>query len=77
MEKLYLSRRNLETLLNKVKRFEEGQETACTIIKYANPTDPYCNTINELMVIAIPDEEFYTNREPGPMHPLDTLKTWQ
>ena len=73
MKQLYLSRRNLLTLLSKLDRLEVGEETACSIIKYANPTDPYCNSIKEVMVIAVPDELFYTNRAPGEMHPKEEL----
>lgn len=74
IEKIYLSKRNLLTLLSKLERLERGEETACAIVKYANSTDPYCNSMNEVMVIAIPDNEFYTNRAPGVMHPLDEAK---
>jgi hypothetical protein len=73
MKQLYLSRRNLLTLLSKLDRLEDGDSTACSIIKYANPTDPYCNTIDTIMITAIPDELFYTNREPGVMHPKEEL----
>jgi hypothetical protein len=73
-ERIYLSRRNLLTLLSKLDRFEQGQETRCAIVKYANPLDPYCNTIDEVMVIAVPDVKFYTQRSPGVMHPLDEPK---
>ena len=68
---IYLSRRNLLALLSKLDRLENGDETACAIIKSANPSDPYCNTIDQVTVIAIPDEKFYANRQPGVMHPLD------
>ena len=68
---IYLSRRNLLTLLSKLDRQAAGDATACAIVKYSNPTDPYCNTIDQVMVIAVPDEKFYTNRSPGIMHPLD------
>jgi hypothetical protein len=71
MNTVYLSKRNLLTLLSKLERLEKGDDTACAIIKYANSTDPYCNTIKEIKVVAIPDEKFYTNRDPGTMHPLD------
>jgi hypothetical protein len=71
---LYLSKRNLLTLLSKLERLEEGDDTACAIIKYANPSDPYCNTIDSVMVIAVADEKFYTNRAPGAMNPLDEAK---
>jgi hypothetical protein len=71
IETLYLSKQNLLTLLSKLERLEEGNDTACAIIKYANPSDPYCNTMDSVMVIAVADEKFYTNRMPGAMHPLD------
>ena len=71
MTTVYLSKRNLLTLLSKLERLERGEETACAIVKYANPTDPYCNTIKEITVIAVPDEKIYTNRAPGEMHHLD------
>ena len=68
---LYLSRRNLLTLLSKLDRQAAGDATACAIIKSANPADPYCNTIDQVVVTAVADEEFYANRQPGVMHPLD------
>ena len=71
---IYLSRRNLLVLLSKLDRLENGDETACAIIKTANPSDPYCNTIDQVVVTAIPDEEFYANRQPGVMHPLDEVR---
>lgn len=73
-DRIYLSKRNLLTLLSKLERFERGEETKCAIIKYANPLDPYCNTLDEVTVIAIPDEQFYTGRAAGAVHPLDTPK---
>jgi hypothetical protein len=71
---LYLSRRNLLALLSKLDRQAAGDATACAIIKYSNPTDPYCNTIKEIMVVAVPDDKFYANRAPGAMHPLDEAR---
>ena len=68
---IYLSKRNLLALLSKLDRLENGDETACAIVKYANPSDPYCNTIDQVVVTAVADEEFYANRQPGVMHPLD------
>jgi len=73
-DRIYLSKRNLLTLLSKLERFEQGQETKCAIIKYANPLDPYCNTMDEIMVIAIPDEKFYIGRTAGKVHPQDDPK---
>ena len=70
---LYLSRRNLLALLSKLDRQEAGDETACAIIKYSNPTDPYCNTIDQVTVVAVADDRFYADRSPGAMHPLDEV----
>ena len=74
IDRIYLSKRNLLTLLSKLERLEQGDESSCAIVKYSNPTDPYCNTIDQVIVVAIPDEKFYTNRQPGIMHPLDEEK---
>jgi hypothetical protein len=71
MERIYLSRRNLLTLLSKLDRLAAGEETACTIIKYDNQLDPYRGTLDMVEVIAIPDEKYYTDRHPGQMHPKD------
>ena len=68
---IYLSKRNLLALLSKLDRQAAGDATACAIVKYSNPTDPYCNTIDQVVVTAVADEEFYANRAPGVMHPLD------
>lgn len=69
---LYLSKRNLLTLLSKLERYENGEETKCAIIKHANSLDPYCmNGMDSCMVIAIPDEKYYVNRTPGAVHERD------
>jgi hypothetical protein len=70
---LYLSRRNLLALLSKLDRQAAGDTTACAIVKYANPQDPYSNTIDQVTVVAVPDDKFYANRPPGIMHPLDEV----
>lgn len=71
---VYLSKRNLLTLLSKLERFEAGDTTACAIIKHSNHLDPYSMRIggeDSLMVCAIPDEKYYAARKAGPMHPDD------
>jgi hypothetical protein len=70
---IYLSRRNLLALLSKLDRLENGDATACAIVKYANPSDPYCNTIDQVTVVAVADDRFYANRAPGAMHPADEV----
>lgn len=71
--KLYLSKRNLLALLSKLDRDERGDSTACTIIKYKNPSPAYQQTMDSIMVTAVPDEEYYTAqlRPAGEMHPAD------
>ena len=71
METLYLSKRNLLSLLSKLERKEQGEETACAIIKYRNPNDAVVNSIDEITVIAVPDEVMYNTRQAGPVHPKD------
>lgn len=68
MEKLYLSRRNLKTLLSKLDRAQAGEETLCTIIKYKNPDTKYFNTIDSIAITAVEDEELYKDRIPGQVH---------
>ena len=70
---VYLSKRNLLTLLSKLERFEKGEETKCAIIKRAVTLDPYCmRGIDSCMIVAIPDEKYYVGRKPGAMDPRDT-----
>ena len=65
-ETVYLSRRNLLTLLNKLDR----AGSKATIIKYDTTHKEYpCSSVT--VVIAVEDNEYYTDREPGPMHPKD------
>lgn len=73
--KVYLSRRNLLTLLSKLDRDAAGEETACTLIKLKQKDGTaYNQTMNEIMVIAVQDEDYYPaqNRAAGEVHPLDT-----
>lgn len=69
--RLYLSERNLRVLLSKLERYKNGEQTACTIVKHANHLDPYCSTIDEIAVIAIPDDQYYTKRPAGEMLEVD------
>jgi len=71
MEQIYLSRRNLMTLLSKLDRQAAGESTSCTVVKYRNPGDPYIQTMDSIAVTAIPDDEYYVARQPGPMHQRD------
>jgi hypothetical protein len=76
MSKLYLTRRNLLTLLSKLDRKKAGDDTACTIVKYKNPQKEFQQTMNSCAITAVEDDEYYTalNRPAGGMHPLDEMK---
>lgn len=72
--KLYLSRRNLLALLSKLDRAANGEETHCAIIKYKKEDAPtYQQTMNQIMVAAVEDDEYYEalNRPAGMMVDAD------
>lgn len=71
MEVIYLSERNLQTLLNKLQRYKCGENTECAIIKYKNIRDPVVQSMDAVMVIAVLDEEYYINRNPGKVLDID------
>jgi hypothetical protein len=64
MEKVFLSRRNLTALLSKLDRKKAGEQTYCTIIKNDNRHPKYPQTMEQIIVTAIEDEEYY-DRDPG------------
>lgn len=70
---VYLSRRNLLTLLAKLDRAAQGGDTACAIIKSDNAHAKYPQTMKSLMVCAVEDDEYYgtAQRNPGEIHPLE------
>lgn len=70
MEKVYLTRRNLLTLLSKLDRVKEGGESKCTIIKQDTVHSKYPAS-NVIEVTAVEDDDYYGDREAGPVLPLD------
>ena len=70
MEQVYLTRRNLLTLLSKLDRRAKGELTSCTLIKNDTIHLKYpCSS--PTAITAIEDGEYYTDRMPGPVHPKD------
>jgi hypothetical protein len=74
MQRVYLSRRNLLTLLNKLDRNVLAREevSACTIVKQDTVHPKYpCSDVT--YVTAVEDDEYYTtgDRGPGRVHPAD------
>lgn len=68
---VYLTRRNLLTLLNKMDRAMAGEQTHCTIVKrdVEHPTHP--QNAQEIWVTGVEDHIYYKDRIPGVMHPKD------
>lgn len=58
--KLYLTRRNLLTLLSKLDRKRKGEETACTLVKNDNLHKKYPQTMKSLSVIAVEHGDNFT-----------------
>ena len=71
METVYLSRRNLLSLLSKLDRAAAGERTERTIIKNDNANPEYPQTMEMIAVVAIEDADYYTDRQPGEVHPAD------
>jgi len=66
MATVYLTRRNLLTLLAKLDTAKAGEPTSKTIIKRDTRHKKFpCSEITE--VIAVEDEDYYTDRGPGTM----------
>ena len=64
MNHIYLTRRNLVSLLNKLDRTIEGDPSYCAIVKN-DTVHPKFPATTRMLVIAIEDEDYYTDREPG------------
>ena len=70
---VYLTRRNLETLLSKLDRKASGDESACTLVKRDTTHSKYpCSQVT--YVIALENAEYYTNRPAGRVYPEDEVK---
>jgi DNA-directed RNA polymerase subunit K/omega len=67
---VYLTRRNLLTLLSKLDRVKQGEVSACTIVKQDTTHTAYpCTHIT--YVRAVEDEDYYTDRKPGEVLEVD------
>lgn len=71
MEKVYLSRRNLLSLISKLDRKMNGEFTHCTLIKHDICHPKYPQSMESISVIAIEDDEYYVDRDPGEVFYLD------
>lgn len=75
MATVFLSERNLKTLLSKLERERKGEQTSCTIIKYQHRSDNYKQSMKQLVVVAVRDDEYYPalGRLPGIVHEGDEV----
>jgi hypothetical protein len=71
MERVYLSRRNLLSLLSKLDRVKAGESSTCTLIKSDNVHPVYPQTMPEIEVVAVEDEDYYIDRSPGAVYHRD------
>lgn len=71
LPRVYLSRRNLLVLLSKLDRVKEGDISACTLIKSDNVHPRYPQTMPDIVVTAVEDSDYYTERIPGATFPKD------
>ena len=70
--RVYLSRRNLLTLLSKLDRRVAGQQTECSLVKNDNVHPVYPQTMKSIEVVAVEDEEYYKERDAGFVYSADT-----
>lgn len=70
---IFLSRRNLQALLNKLDRVGQGEKSACTIVKYQQEGKAYRQTLKAVSIVAVEDEAYYgaQGRPAGEMHPSE------
>lgn len=71
MDKVYLTRKNLTALLSKLDRVKAGEHSARTIIKYDNVHPTYPQTMEAISVIAVENEDYYTERTAGSVYHKD------
>lgn len=65
MDYIYLSRKNLNTLLSKLDRKASGDYTFCAIIKSDTEHPTFPQTIEKVMVTAVEDRDYYIDRPAG------------
>lgn len=71
--RLFLTRRNLRALLEKLDYVAEGGSSACTIVKSdtAHPVYPMTGA-SSVAVTAVEDSDYYQDRIPGDVLDMKT-----
>jgi hypothetical protein len=70
MQTVYLTRRNLLTLINKLDRAAKGEVTAKSLIKSDTAHPKYACT-DVIAVVAVEDDDYYIDRMAGDVYPAD------
>lgn len=71
-EQIFLSRKNLQTLLNKLDRNKQDPGASqCTLLKCDNQHAKYPQSMPEIVVTAVEDDDYYADRNPGYILPAD------
>jgi hypothetical protein len=64
---VYLSRRNLLSLLTKLDRVKAGGSSVCAIVKNDQYHAAYPQSLPDVVIQAVEDEDYYSDRAPGVM----------
>ena len=59
---------------NKLDRRKAGGQTHCKIIKYDDGNAAYPQTMDAVLITAVEDDDYYTERPAGDIHELDVPK---
>ena len=65
IQQIYLTERNLLTLLIKLNKKRKGNKTKCTIVKNDNKHPKYPQTMEHCYVTVVEDENYYIDRIAG------------
>lgn len=72
-EQVFLTRRNLLTLLSKLDR-AGSSSTLCSIVKNDDTHPKYPQSMPLIVITAVEDDDYYTDRSAGPVHPIDEAR---
>ena len=70
MNHVYLTRRNLQTLINKLDRHATGDLNSLTIMKF-DTVHPKYPASTPMIITAVEDDEYYNDRPPGDINHQD------
>lgn len=74
---LFLSRRNLLTLLSKLDGVKAGEASKCTLLKKDTLHPKFPQSHKLISVTAVEDEDYYVDRSPGYIRESDATRIGQ